>query len=176
MDELCQACYPLFPAGQNTAELGFIYTYESMKKITIWVLVAVLIIAGALFWYKKFYHSHELVSSTDISMSKLSKTVKALPAGFPLEPLNITEQKQIDYPEHKSSLYSVVYTSEKSSAELVALYKTYLAGQGYTVTSTMDEKAGTAYITSRKGNDDIAISFSPISGKTNVSVSVVTRE
>jgi hypothetical protein len=146
------------------------------KKIAVVLIVLVLLGAVGGFIYKKMKPANAPITQTDFAMAHLAETRKALPEGFPLEPLNITEQKQIDYPEHKSSLYSVVYSSAKSSSELVGIYKTYLAGHGYAATTTMATSTGLAYIMSKKGNDDIAIAFSPLSGRTNVSISVVTRQ
>lgn len=168
----CQACYPLIQAGDYTAKLGFIYTYGSMKKTIIWALIAVVLLVALGLVYKM--RGPKLITSTDYQMAKLPETLKALPEGFPLEPLNITEQKRIDYPERKSSLYSVVYTSTKSITELVGIYKTYLPNQGYTF--TLATSTGSTFITSKKGNDDISISLYPLSDRTSVSISVVTRE
>jgi hypothetical protein len=157
-------------------------TNKSPKTI-YWVVAIIIVLAGLYYFViqknssgtsmstAKF--SSENVQVSNVDFANMTGTAK-LPAGFPtdipVELANITNSSTQYYPDKKTTLYSVSYTSAHQAEDLYQSYGAYLKKDNYAVGPTTDTATQLTYLAiSPKGS--LYIVIVPQSGGAKVQVS-----
>jgi hypothetical protein len=148
-------------------------------KRTIFIVIAVIIIAGAV-WYAYSTgllgakHEKMTVSTFDLTaaLSDASSSPVGLPTDLPVEKQNITEQNRLEYPDRGVTLYSISYISAEEPSVVSATYNNYLQSHGYTL-STSTSTAELISYQAVLGADSLSVIVTPAASGTLVQLGVV---
>ncbi len=153
-----------------------------VKKINPSLIIfIVLVVGGALlafniFGSKKFSSENVTIKSVDLTQAIEEAR---LPVGFlkdiPVELGNITESNTLNYPDRKVVLYSLSYTSIKSTTKLLNIYTKFFKANKYKVTEAKKLTNGMVYSAAKDKSDiNIMITLQPTNRL--IQVSYVVRQ
>lgn len=127
---------------------------QSNKTSLVSILILLILIVGAVFWFKKYYKNdgnfHEKVVESPVDLSKATKPEEKIPASFPKDiPLQLNEvieSTTLNYPERGVTVSIISFKTFRSNAELFSTYKVYFTNAGYVLqNSNTGEKLGTIF-------------------------------
>lgn len=106
-------------------------------------------------------------------------TGNSLPAGWPTD-IPMAAGAAVQFSGAANGMMgadgmAVVMTSEDSTADVAAFYKTALASEGWTVKSTMEAQGSTIYLAEKAGRT-ISVTVTGASGKTTITIGVQDGE
>jgi cytoskeletal protein RodZ len=139
------------------------------------VLIVIMIVATSL--NKNLpNNSSKSFTSENVTVVDNNRIVQSeLPDSVPVEYKNVTQSVTSDYPDRKTTLYTVVYTSTKQQEELRTIYNNFLKKNGYVIKVNKPTTKSTIF-SATKNKNDITIIITPQGVKMQVHIDYVSRQ